>query len=64
MPPITPPPCLNVDEWIAKQEAEQADLQKMYNYIAALSHRRYESFLAAGFTEAQAFELTKLYSTT
>lgn len=59
-----PPARPNVDEWIAKQALEAEDLQKMYNYIATLSRRRYESFLVVGFTEEQSFELTKLYSTT
>jgi len=66
MPPINPPPPPsrpNVGEWIAKQEAEQADLQKMYDYTARLVYRRYESFMKAGFTPAAAFELTKLHTT-
>lgn len=58
-----PPTRPNIDEWIAKQEAEQEDLQKMYNYVAALARRRYESFLVVGFTEEQSFELTKIYIT-
>lgn len=57
-----PPPRLNVAEWIAKQEAEQADLQAMYDYIARLTYRRYESFINAGFSPSAAFELTKLHT--
>ena len=53
----------NVDEWLTQQAEEVPDLLKMYAYAATLAKHRYDSFLAAGFTELQSFELTKIYIT-
>jgi len=55
------PPRPSVDEWLTQQAEEVPDLLKMYAYAATLAKHRYESFLAAGFTEEQSFELTKLH---
>lgn len=58
-----PPARPNIDEWLTQQAEEVPDLLKMYAYAATLAKHRYESFLVAGFSENQAFELTKIYIT-
>ena len=63
-PPETPlpfKPHVSIDEWLTRQADEVPDLLKMYAYAATLAKHRYEAFLAAGFTEEQSFELTKIY---
>jgi len=53
-------PLPDIDEWLIKQADGFPGLLKMFAYSAKLARARYDAFLAEGFTDTQALELTKL----